>query len=212
MGFACNALAYGVIRRAGSLTLKVLGTVKNVAVVGAGMALFGDRVALLQAVGYAVSIGGFVSYQRVKAGAGGVGSGNGNAAVSEKEAAAAASGSEGAGSINKNKIEAVSSFIVKAPPTAAEGEHSDIATAADLSSEKRPLLLPTSFVPALAAHDSTSSLSSSAAPAVSSASASASADSAPLSTVDAIAAKLSGFFSFGATAPSSSGEIAAGRV
>ena len=73
MGFACNALAYGVIRRAGSLTLKVLGTVKNVAVVGAGMALFGDSVALLQAVGYAVSIAGFVSYQRVKAGGGGGG-------------------------------------------------------------------------------------------------------------------------------------------
>ena len=206
MGFACNALAYGVIRRAGSLTLKVLGTVKNVAVVGAGMALFGDQVGLLQAAGYAVSIAGFVYYQRVKAGAGSGGGGNGSA-VSEKEAAAAASSSS---AIGRNKIEAVSSFIVAKAPAAAEGDNNNDAAMAELS-EKRPLLLPTSFVPALGAHDSTSSLLSSSASADP---VSASADSAPLSTVDAIAAKLSGFFSFGGvgTAPSSTNEIAAGRV
>lgn len=208
MGFACNALAYGVIRRAGSLTLKVLGTVKNVAVVGAGMALFGDKVALLQAVGYAVSIGGFVSYQRVKAG----GSGNG------KEQAGAASGNgEGSG----NKVE-VSSFLpakaaaAAASAAAADGDSND---ASELN-EKRPLL-PASFVPALSAHDSTSSLlplSSSSAAAVpaaphSSVSSDSSSSLAPLSTVDAITAKLSGFFTFGAaTATAATNEIAAGRV
>jgi hypothetical protein len=204
MGFACNALAYGVIRRAGSLTLKVLGTVKNVAVVGAGMALFGDRVALLQAAGYAVSVAGFVSYQRVKAGGGG--GGGAPTASSEREAAAGVAGI-GIGS----RIEAVSSFIpakAAAPDRLAstEGE-SGTATASEMndSSEKRPLL-PASFVPKLSAHDSTSSLSSSSIPVSASA-------SAPLSTVDAIAAKLSGFFSFGgATAAPATSEIVAGRV
>lgn len=206
MGFACNALAYGVIRRAGSLTLKVLGTVKNVAVVGAGIAVFGDKVGLLQAAGYAVSIGGFVSYQRVKAGSGG-GSGSGSASSSsEKEAAEAANGGI------SSKIEAVSSFIPASAKAAALSPA--LAPEEASGSEKRPLL-PASFVPTLSAHDSTSSLSASSSsllPAsVSSASA---ADSSPLSTVDAIAAKLSGFFSFGATtAPATTtSEIAAGRV
>ena len=226
MGFACNALAYGVIRRAGSLTLKVLGTVKNVAVVGAGMALFGDRVAALQAVGYAVSIAGFVSYQRVKAGGGGSGasSSSSSSPSSEKEAAAAhgSNGSAVAGIIN-SKIEAVSSFIPAAKAAAlpvlassAGGEDRDVAPApAEKANGERRPLLPASFSALL---DSTPSSLSSVSVSVSSAATAAAKDpaaaAAPLSAVDAIAAKLSGFFSFGeTTAPATTAsEIAAGRV
>ena len=212
MGFACNALAYGVIRRAGSLTLKVLGTVKNVAVVGAGMALFGDRVGVLQAVGYAVSIAGFVSYQRVKVGGGG---GGGSGSGGKEEAATTSNSGEVGGGGGGAKIETVSSFIIPASSQVSSSlSAADIdVTASATAGEKAPLL-PASFGPAttLVAHDSTSSLLSSAS-AVSSSSVSAAA--LPLSTVDAISAKLSGFFSFGGAGAGTTGaanEIAAGRV
>lgn len=66
MGFGVNSLAYIVIQTASSLTLKVLGTVKNALVVYLGVIIFSERVSTLQAVGYAISLVAFFFYQRIK--------------------------------------------------------------------------------------------------------------------------------------------------
>eukprot|EP00887_Chlorella_sp_A99_P004993 scaffold4.g4993.t1 len=66
MGFGVNALAYICIQTASSLTLKVLGTVKNALVVVLGMAFLRERVTPLQGAGYAVSIAAFFVYQQLK--------------------------------------------------------------------------------------------------------------------------------------------------
>ncbi|KAL4428420.1 hypothetical protein ABPG75_002509 [Micractinium tetrahymenae] len=66
MGFMVNSLAYIVIQSASSLTLKVLGTVKNALVVCLGIVLLSEKVTLLQGVGYAISVGAFFVYQRIK--------------------------------------------------------------------------------------------------------------------------------------------------
>ena len=70
-GFAVNGLAYAVITRASSLTLKVLGTVKNAGVVWWGVLVLGEVVTPVQGVGYAISMGGFLAYNRAKMGGGG---------------------------------------------------------------------------------------------------------------------------------------------
>ena len=66
MGFGVNSLAYAVIQLAGALTLKVIGTVKNALVVGAGVGLYGDAVSPLQGGGYALSLAGFGWYNALK--------------------------------------------------------------------------------------------------------------------------------------------------
>lgn len=66
MGFGVNSLAYIIIQTASSLTLKVLGTVKNAFVVWLGIVLLGDQMTLLQGGGYAVSIAAFYWYQKIK--------------------------------------------------------------------------------------------------------------------------------------------------
>jgi len=78
MGFGVNSLAYGVIQLAGALTLKVIGTVKNALVVGAGVGLYGDAVSPLQGGGYALSLVGFGWYNHLKMkGVGNAGGGGG---------------------------------------------------------------------------------------------------------------------------------------
>ena len=81
MGFGVNSLAYAVIQLAGALTLKVIGTVKNAVVVGAGVGLYGESVSPLQGAGYALSLAGFGWYNHIKmkgaGGAGGSGEGGG---------------------------------------------------------------------------------------------------------------------------------------
>lgn len=62
MGFLTNALAFGVIKVTSSLTLKVVGTVKNSATVLFGVLLFGDVVTFTQLVGYTMSTVGFGFY------------------------------------------------------------------------------------------------------------------------------------------------------
>ncbi|KFM26452.1 putative sugar phosphate/phosphate translocator [Auxenochlorella protothecoides] len=66
LGFGVNSLAYIVIQASSSLTLKVLGTVKNSVVVLLGVALLGERVTLLQGVGYGGSVASFCWYQQIK--------------------------------------------------------------------------------------------------------------------------------------------------
>ncbi|KAK9787492.1 hypothetical protein WJX73_004769 [Symbiochloris irregularis] len=71
LGFLVNTLAYFVIQLASSLTLKVLGTVKNAGVMWIGVLALGETVTLIQGVGYAVSLVGFFWYNYVKIFAGG---------------------------------------------------------------------------------------------------------------------------------------------
>lgn len=66
MGFAVNSLSYIVIQTASSLTLKVLGIVKNAVVVWLGMALYTETVTPLQGAGYGLSMLAFVWYQQIK--------------------------------------------------------------------------------------------------------------------------------------------------
>eukprot|EP00884_Botryococcus_braunii_P023437 jgi/Botrbrau1/9778/Bobra.85_1s0022.2 len=66
MGFGVNSLAYIVIQLASSLTLKVLGTVKNAMVVWIGIIFLHELVTPLQGFGYAVSLLGFFLYNYIK--------------------------------------------------------------------------------------------------------------------------------------------------
>ena len=66
MGFGVNSLAYIIIQTASSLTLKVLGTVKNAFVVWLGIVLLGDQMTIMQGGGYALSIAAFYWYQKIK--------------------------------------------------------------------------------------------------------------------------------------------------
>lgn len=66
MGFAVNTLAYATIKLASSLTLKVLGCVKNGLVIIAAIALFAEEVTWTQGVGYLLSTGAFLVYVHIK--------------------------------------------------------------------------------------------------------------------------------------------------
>ncbi|KIY98630.1 hypothetical protein MNEG_9335, partial [Monoraphidium neglectum] len=66
MGFLINLLAFATIKLASSLTLKVLGTVKNALLIFAAMLLWGEVVTGVQAWGYALSTVAFGVYTWIK--------------------------------------------------------------------------------------------------------------------------------------------------
>lgn len=66
MGFGVNLLAYIVIQSASSLTLKVIGTVKNAIVVLLGVVLLQENISAMQLVGYGISVAAFYWYQDIK--------------------------------------------------------------------------------------------------------------------------------------------------
>ncbi|KAG2427911.1 hypothetical protein HYH02_014513 [Chlamydomonas schloesseri] len=74
---AVNASCFAAIAATSSLTFKVAGCVKNVAVVAYGVLAHGDSLTPLQAAGYGVSVGGFYLYSQLKRGGGGSGGGGG---------------------------------------------------------------------------------------------------------------------------------------
>jgi hypothetical protein len=65
-GFLINLLAFATIKLASSLTLKVLGTVKNALIIAAAMILYGEVVTAVQFWGYVVSTVAFGYYTYLK--------------------------------------------------------------------------------------------------------------------------------------------------
>jgi hypothetical protein len=66
LGFLVILTTLGVIQTCGSLTFKAAGQVRNIGIIVVSMAVFGDRVTVAQALGYAVNVVGFCLYQVVK--------------------------------------------------------------------------------------------------------------------------------------------------
>lgn len=66
-GFAVNYVCLGVVRHAGSLMVKTMSQLKNVAVIVAAMFMYGDEVSTLECVGYAVATAGFIGFNLAKA-------------------------------------------------------------------------------------------------------------------------------------------------
>jgi len=97
LGFFVNLLSFGVIQSTSSLTFKVLGQLKNVAVVLSSVVLFASVVSPLQALGYTISIAGFYLYNKAKSGpalpASGKEEGLGEERMDERMAALAATSS-----------------------------------------------------------------------------------------------------------------------
>ncbi|KAG2498227.1 hypothetical protein HYH03_003977 [Edaphochlamys debaryana] len=63
---AVNMSCFLAIHASSSLTFKVAGCIKNVAVVAYGMLAHGERVSPMQMAGYGVSVGGFTLYSHIK--------------------------------------------------------------------------------------------------------------------------------------------------
>jgi drug/metabolite transporter (DMT)-like permease len=66
LGFLVILTTLGVIQTCGSLTFKAAGQVRNIGIIIVSMAVFGDRVTVTQAMGYAINVVGFCVYQVVK--------------------------------------------------------------------------------------------------------------------------------------------------
>mmetsp|Transcript_41701 Transcript_41701/g.94140 ORF Transcript_41701/g.94140 Transcript_41701/m.94140 type:complete len:162 (+) Transcript_41701:316-801(+) len=62
LGIIVNFLGYFVIQTAGSLTMKILGTLRNVALVAYAVVVLGEIVLPREALGYLVTLFGFAGY------------------------------------------------------------------------------------------------------------------------------------------------------
>jgi len=65
-GFLVILTTLGVIQTCGSLTFKAAGQLRNIGIIVVSVLMFGDRVTVTQAAGYAVSVVGFGVYQVLK--------------------------------------------------------------------------------------------------------------------------------------------------
>ena len=58
MGLCVNFLSYAVIQTTSSLTMKVLGSVRNIFTIVIGIMFYGEVVTMQSAMGYSVTLGG----------------------------------------------------------------------------------------------------------------------------------------------------------
>jgi len=68
MGLGVNFLTYFVIQATSSLTMKVLGTVRNIFTIIIGIIFYSESVATNEGLGYTVALIGFVGYNMSKSG------------------------------------------------------------------------------------------------------------------------------------------------
>jgi len=68
LGLAVNFLSYYVIQATSSLTLKILGGVRNIATIVAGVLRYGELVDYREGVGYTIAFAGFIMYSMAKSG------------------------------------------------------------------------------------------------------------------------------------------------
>lgn len=68
MGLGINFLSYLVIQSTSSLTMKVLGTVRNIFTILLGVLFYGEVIGLQESTGYAIALLGFAAYNAAKSG------------------------------------------------------------------------------------------------------------------------------------------------
>eukprot|EP01034_Spumella_vulgaris_P031426 gene31426-38813_t len=68
MGIGVNYLSYLVIQSTSSLTMKILGTARNVMVIIIGVLFYAEVITLHEGLGYLVALVGFVGYNLAKSG------------------------------------------------------------------------------------------------------------------------------------------------
>lgn len=68
MGIGVNFISYYVIQATSSLTMKILGTLRNIIMVIVGVILYAEIITFNQSIGYFVSLVGFLGYNLAKMG------------------------------------------------------------------------------------------------------------------------------------------------
>jgi drug/metabolite transporter (DMT)-like permease len=68
MGIGVNFISYFVIQATSSLTMKILGTLRNIVMVVVGVLLYAEIITFNQSVGYTISLLGFLGYNLAKMG------------------------------------------------------------------------------------------------------------------------------------------------
>ena len=66
LGLGINFLSYYVIQATSSLTMKVLGTLRNILTIGMGIVFYGETVSMTEGLGYSLALLGFVCYNASK--------------------------------------------------------------------------------------------------------------------------------------------------